>query len=222
MNGSVFRALVRKDLYLMRPLIIATLVAGAVAFVLMRFGRIGFAVGGILFLTTNVAGGIFIAMLSVLTERVKGVQLFALGLPVSGVQYWRAKLLSTWLTYGIPWGALAAMVVLSFLLAPEAGRGMVVYALMLQGFVLALFGVVLAAMFLIRSEPLSGIVILVVNIAFSLFMVKVNQPEVVGLLRTDHVVWTPFSQGMLAGEVLVILGSLVFVMVVTSRIRDHV
>ena len=58
MNGSVFRALVRKDLYLMRPLIIATLVAGAVAFVLMRFGRIGFAVGGILFLTTNVAGGI--------------------------------------------------------------------------------------------------------------------------------------------------------------------
>jgi ABC-2 type transport system permease protein len=222
MNGSVFWALVRKDLYLMRALVVAIIVAGVLAFVLMRFGRIGFAVGGILFLTANVAGGIFIAMLSVLTERVKHVQLFALSLPISGAQYGRAKLLSTWLVYGIPWGVLTTRAVASFLLSPEAQRGMVVYAVMLQGFVLAIFSVMLATLFLVKSEPLSGIGILIVNICFSLFMVKVNQPDIIGPLRTDNIVWTPFSQAMLAGEVLVMITSLVFVLIVTSRTRDHV
>jgi ABC-2 type transport system permease protein len=222
MNSSVFWALVRKDLYLMRALVVAIIVAGGIAFLLMGFGKIGFAVGGILFLTANVAGGIFIAMLSVLTERVKNVQLFALSLPISGAQYGRAKLLSTWLVYGIPWGVLTALAVLSFLLSPEADRGMVVYAVILQGFVLAIFSVMLATLFLVKSEPLSGIGILVVNICFSLFMVKVNQPEVIGLLRTDTIVWTPFARAMLAGEVLVMIASLVVVLIVTSRQRDHV
>ena len=222
MSRSVFWALVRKDLYLMRGLVIAIVVAGGIAFALMGTGKIGFAVGGILFLTANMAGGIFIAMLSVLTERVKNVQLFALSLPISGAQYGRAKLVSSWLTYGIPWGALTALAVLSFLLSPEADRGMVVYALMLQGFMLASFSVMLATLFLVRSEPLSGIAILVVNICFSLFMVKVNQPDVMGLLRTDDIVWTPFAQRMLGGEVLVMMASLVFVLIVTARTRDHV
>ena len=221
MNRSVFWALVRKDLYLMRGLMVATVLAGVIAFVLMRFGKIGFAVGGILFLTANVAGGIFIAMLSILTDRVKNSRLFALSLPISGSQYGFAKLLSAWLTYGIPWAALTAVAVLSFLLHEEADRGMVVYAAMLQGFVLALFSVVVAALFVIKSEPLSGIVILAVNIGFSLFMVKVNQPDVLKVLSTDVIVWTPFSLAMLGGEALVILLSLSFVWFINSRNRDH-
>jgi hypothetical protein len=222
MNGSAFWALVRKDLYLMRGFMAAIILAGVLAFVMMGWGRIGFAVGGILFLTTNVAGGIFIAMISVLTERVRNVRLFALSLPISGAQYNRAKLVATWLTYGIPWLVLTVLAILAFLLPPEADRGMVVYAVMLQGFVLALFSVVVASLFMIKSEPMSGVVILGVNICFSLFMVRVNQPDIMTILRTDTIVWPPFSQAMLAGELLVMILSLAFVLVVTSRIRDHV
>jgi ABC-2 family transporter protein len=222
MNGSAFWALVRKDLYLMRGFIAAIILAGVLAFVMMGWGRIGFAVGGILFLTTNVAGGIFIAMISVLTERVRNVRLFALSLPISGSQYNRAKLVATWLTYGIPWLVLTVLAILAFLLPPEADRGMVVYAVMLQGFVLALFSVVVASLFMIKSEPMSGVVILGVNICFSLFMVRVNQPDIMKILSTDTIVWPPFSQAMLAGELLVMILSLAFVLVVTSRIRDHV
>lgn len=221
MNRSVFWALVRKDLYLMRGLIVASILSGVIAFVVMGLGKIGFAVGGILFITANVAGGIFIAMLSILTDRVKNSRMFALSLPISGGQYGTAKLVSAWLTYGIPWLVLSAIAVAAFLLPEKSDRGMVVYAAMLQGFVLALFSVVVAALFVIRSEPLSGIVILFVNIGFSLFMVKINQPEVVSPLRTDTIVWTPFSLVMVSGEVLVILLSLAFVMSVNFRNRDH-
>jgi hypothetical protein len=221
MNRSVFWALVRKDLYLMRGLIVLSIVTGVLAFVIMDWGKIGFAVGGILFLTTNVAGGIFIAMLSILTDRVKNSRQFALSLPISGRQYGLAKLTSAWLTYSIPWLVLTGLAVLAFLVQEKADRGMVVYAAMLQGFMLAIFSVMVAALFVIKSEPLSGIAILVVNICFSLFMVKVNQPEVVKVLSTDTIIWTPFSLAMLVGEALVILLTLAFVLFVNSRNRDH-
>jgi ABC-2 type transport system permease protein len=218
---SVFWALVRKDLYLMRGLMASVIAGGLLAFFIARLGGTGFAVGGILFLTVNVAGGIFIAMLCVLTERVKNVRMFVLSLPISGRQYAMAKLLSTWLIYGIPWVVLTAIAITAFLLAPKSPLGMVVYVVMLQGFVLALFSVVLASLYVIRSEPLSGVGILVVNVGFSLFMVWINQPEIRAPLSTDTITWPPFSLAMLAGEALVILASIVFVTVVSSRIRDH-
>jgi hypothetical protein len=133
-----------------------------------------------------------------------------------------AKLLSTWLIYGIPWVALTAIAILAFVLAPEGKLGMVVYAVMLQGFVLALFSVVLASLYVIRSEPLSGIGILVVNVGFSLFMVWINQPHITGPLSTGTITWPPFSIAMLAAEALVILASTIFVTVISSRVRDHV
>ncbi|MET0282060.1 MAG: ABC-2 transporter permease [Steroidobacteraceae bacterium] len=219
--NPVFWALVRKDLYLMRGFIIATIAGGLLAFVISGWGSAGKAVGGILFLTVSVASGIFIAMLGVLAERVKNVRLFVLSLPISGRQYALAKLLSTWLIYGIAWLALTVLAVLAFVIPPEAKLGMVVYAVMLQGFTLALFSVVLASLYIIRSEPVSGIAILVVNICFSLFMVWLNQPHIRQVLATDTVVWPPFSRLMLTGEALVILASLAFVMIVSSRTRDY-
>ncbi len=222
MKSSVFWTLVRKDLYLLRGFMIATVVVGGLSVLLLPFGKIGFAVGGILFLTANVASGIFIAMYSLLTDRVRNSRLFALSLPISGNQLGLAKLVSAWLTYGIPWLVLTALALVAFLVPAEADRGMVVYAVMLQGFVLALFSVVIAALFIITSETMSGLMILLVNIGFSLFMVKVNQPDIIQPLKTDTIVWTPFSLGMVGGEALVIALSLAFVVLVNSRNRDHV
>jgi hypothetical protein len=99
---------------------------------------------------------------------------------------------------------------------------MLVYGLVLQGFVLALFGVMLSALFVIKSETLSGLVILPLNIAFSLFMVKLNQPDVIGPMRTGEIVWTPFALAMLAGEALALLASLGVALSIIRRNRDHV
>jgi hypothetical protein len=69
---------------------------------------------------------------------------------------------------------------------------------------------------------MSGMVILVTNICFSLFMVTLNQPNIAGPLRGPQLMWTPFALWMLAGEVLVIALALVFVAFVTSRKRDYI
>jgi hypothetical protein len=221
MKSSVFWALVRKDLYLLRGFMIATLAAGLLGLVIMRFGKAGYAVGGILFLTANVASGIFIAMYSLLSERKDRSRMFALSLPISGYRYDLSKLLSGYLSFGLPWLVLT-LVALGGLLPEGAERGMVVYVLLLQCFVLALFSVVLAALFVITSEAMSGIVILSVNICFSLFMVTLSQPQVTAPLRTPHIVWTPFALWTLSAEFAVIALALAFATFVMSRRRDFI
>lgn len=221
MRSSVFWSLVRKDLYLMRILMIAIVVVGLVSLVLITLGKVGFAVGGILFLTANVAGAIFIA-LNLFGERKDRSRTFALSLPISGYQHDLSKLVSGYLTFGIPWLVLTVAAIAMFLLPPQERLGMVVYVLVLQGFVLVLFSVALSSMFVITSEPMTGMVILGTNICFSLFMVTLNQPETAGPLRTPQIVWTPFALWMLAAEMLVIVLALAFAALVTSRKRDYI
>src|SRR6185369_4201380 len=162
MKSSVFWALVRKDIYVLRGFMIITVAVGLAALVGMRFGRIGFAIGGILFLTANVAGGIFIAMYSLLTERKEQSNLFALSLPISGFKYDLAKLVSGYVGYGIPWSVLTAIGLAGYFMPyAAADRGMFVYGLVLQLFVMALFSFVLVWLFVVASEVLAGLVILI-------------------------------------------------------------
>lgn len=220
--NPVFWALVRKDIYLMRGFILAILGVGILSMVLVMTGRIGFAIGGVLFLTANVAGAIFISMYSVLTERKDQSRLFALSLPISGRDYGRAKLVGVCVAYGIPWAVLTAMALGLILLSPRANQGTVVYIIVLQGFVLALFSVVLAALFTVTSELMSGLLIMIVNVLFSLFMVTINQPSIAGQLRGPVPVWSPFALWSMAGEITVLALSVCFVLIVTARRRDHI
>jgi hypothetical protein len=221
MRSSVFWALVRKDLYLMRGFMIATVLTGVLAVVLACFGKVAFAVGGILFITADVASGIFIAMYSLMTERKDLSRAFALSLPISGYHYDLSKLLSGYLTFGIPWLAMTGMA-LGFFQLPGAPHGMFVYALLIQAFVLALFSVVLTALFVVSSEAMSGLLILAVNIGFSLFMVELNQPQISAPLHTAAIVWTPFALKALCGDALVLALSIACALFLTSRRRDYI
>lgn len=222
MNRSVFWALVRKDLYLQRGFIIAMLAVGLGSWLLMGVGGRAFAVGGILFITANIAGAIFIASFSLLSERKEQARSFALSLPVSGRAYDLSKLVSGYLSFGIPWLLLTAVAVLGLLPSGGAERGMVVYALLIQCFVLAQFSVVIAAFFMVRTEAMTGVVILVVNVAFSLFMMQISQPDITAPWKSESIIWSPFARGMLTGELLCIAAAMGTVVFVMSRRRDYI
>ena len=223
MRRSVFWALVRKDLYLVRGIIFMMVVIGLASFAVTGFGNIGLAVGGLIFLTANIAGGIFMAMAMLIGERKEMSRAFALSLPISGRDYDRAKLTAGYIAYVIPWAIVTAWVLWGFL-RPGSGadRGMVVYAIVLQGFALAMYCVLLAALFGVTTDGMGALVIIGSNILFSLFMMKLNQPEISGPLRTGQIVWTSFAQRMLVGEVIAIALSAGIALFAMSRRRDYV
>lgn len=222
MKRSVFWALVRKDLYLQRGFMIAMLVVGLSSWVLMGQGGKAFAVGGLLFLTANVAGAIFIAVYALLVERKEQARLFALSLPISGSGYAMAKVVSAYLAFGLPWLVLTATAALGVLLGDGAQPGMLVYVLLIQCFVLAQFSVVLAALYAAATEAMSGIAILAVNVCFSLFMMQINQPEVISPWKGAQIIWTPYARSMLAGELIATALALGTIFIFMSRRRDHV
>jgi hypothetical protein len=221
MRASVFWALVRKDLYVLRVFTIAGLVSGLLALGAMLCGKVGFAIGGILYLTANIAAGIMIAMYGFMTDRKEQTRVFALSLPISGQQHDLAKLTGAFLTYGIPWTILTVIAVLVMPLSGVIPRGLLVYALLVQGCCLAIFSILVAVLFVVVSEPLAGLAIIACNILFSLFMVTLGQPSVGGQLQGPRIVWTPISLWLLAGEVGVIVISLMFAISVILRKRDH-
>jgi hypothetical protein len=221
MRSSVFWALVRKDLYLLRAFVVAGLAAGLIALVAMSFGKVGFAVGGILYLTANIACGIMIAMYSFVSERKEQSRLFALSLPIAGQRHDLAKLTAAFLTYGIPWSILTFVAVVLVPLSPAVPSGYIVYGLLLHGCFLALFGVLVAMMFVINSEALAALTIITTNVLFSLFMVMLNQPSVNGPITGPRIVWTPAAVRIISVELVVIVAAVTFAMVAVSRKRDH-
>lgn len=221
MRSSVFWALVRKDVYVLRVFMVAGLVTGLLALGAMLVGKVGFAIGGILYLTANIASGIMIAMYAFMSDRKEQTRVFALSLPISGQQHDLAKLTGAFLTYGIPWTILTIVAVLVLPLSGMIPRGLLVYGLLVQGCCLALFSLLVAALFVTVSEPVAGLAIITCNILFSLFMVTLGQPSVSGPIQGPKIVWTHIALALLAGELAVIIVSVLFAISVILRKRDH-
>ncbi len=221
MRSSVFWALVRKDMYVLRVITIAGLVTGLIALGAMLTGKVGFAIGGILYLTANVGSGIMIAMYGFMADRKERTRVFALSLPISGQSHDLAKLTAAFLNYGIPW---ASFTLLGPVLLPLTGavpRGSLVYGLLVQGCCLALFSALVASLFVMTADSLAGIAVIVTNILFSLFMVTVSQPSISGPLSGSRILWTDAALWLLTCEVGLCVLSVVFAISVILRTRDH-
>jgi hypothetical protein len=109
------------------------------------------------------------------------------------------KLITALLLYGIPWLVLTVSAGLFILLRDAAPDGSVVFMLLIQGCALAIGSAYCALISTTPSEPVAGVGILVLNMAFSLFIVSFSQPEYGGVLRTDRIVWPDYALLTFAG-----------------------
>jgi hypothetical protein len=218
--SPVVRQLVLKDLRLNLPIMLMMVGAGVLALALMYAGRAGYAVGGILFITANLAGGIFIGMYCIMQERKDQSTLFALSLPVTANQLDSVKLLTALLVYGLPWLALTLAVFTSVLLfSPPDGS--VIYSLLIQGCAFAISSAYFSVLATSRSEAVVGFCILVLNMGFSLFIVTFSQPALRDPLQTDRIVVPDYAALTLAIELLVIVAAPLIAVFVLSRRRDY-
>ena len=218
--NPVLKQLILKDVRLSLPLMVAMVVAGAIALAVMHAGSTGFAVGGILYITANIAGGIFIGMYCIVQERKEQSSLFTLSLPVSVAEVGTVKFASALLVFALPWAVLTLLLIAVQVFSASIPAGQLVYALMLQGSFLALVCVYFAVIAATPSDGVAGFSILSLNMGFSLFMVWVNQPPVQAPLKTDHIVWTTPAITSLTVEVLAIVLSIALGFFFLSRRRE--
>jgi ABC-type transport system involved in multi-copper enzyme maturation permease subunit len=221
--STLRKKLIAKEFYLHRWMIIGSTVAGIVGLLIAAEGAMRFNIGMLMWLTTIVAFGVMLAMQGIANERKERALQFVLSLPVSPRDYIRIKLIALLLCFLVPWTVLAAGAVLLIKIMSNLPDGLLVFAVLLSVFLLANFSVVLCGALHTASEGAMSIVIIVTNMAITLFIFLVGAlPALNGQLRAPAPDWNSTFWTVLAVEIAVLLITLSLPYFVASRRRDFI
>jgi ABC-2 type transport system permease protein len=215
--------LIAKEFYLHRWMIIGSTVAGVVGLLVAAEGAVRFNIGMLIWLTTIVAFGVILAMHGIANERKERALQFVLSLPLSPRDYIRIKLVALALCFLLPWIVLSTGAVILIAVMPNLPDGLMILAVLLSGFLLANFSVVLCGALHTTSEGAMSIVIIVTNMAVTLFIFLVGGLPALNLqTRAPAPDWNSTFWTVLAVEIAVLLISLSLPYFVASRRRDFI
>ena len=219
----VIRRLVAKELYLNRWMMAGTAVAAVLAAIACLFGRMAFNIGALAWMTAIIACGVMLAIYGVAQERKEQSLQFVLSLPVSIRGYVFAKTAGLLLSYLVPWLVATAAAIVLVLASPAVPDGLLPYVVVLSGFLLANFSVVLCAALHVRSEAAMVAVIVLTNMAVSIFMFVVGAlPGIRDHLSGPVPVWNGTIANVLLLELLVFAMAVVLPLATSARRRDFV
>ena len=215
------RKLIAKEFYLNRLLIVGATVAGLAGLLIAAEGETRFNIGMLIWLTTIVAFGVVLAMLSITSERKERALQFVLSLPLSPGDYVRIKLFGLMLCFLLPWTILTAGAVALVLVMPNLPDGLLPFAILLCGFMLANFSVVLCGVLHTASEGWTTILIIVTNMNVTLFIFLVGGlPSLRDNLHAPAPQWNQTFWTVLAIEIACLLVTLSLPYFVAARRRD--
>ena len=221
--NTLARKLIAKDFFLHRWLIIGSTVAGLVGLVIAAEGRIRFNIGMLLWLTTIVAFGCVLSMYAIANERKERALQFVLSLPLSHNDYVRIRVVGLLFCFVVPWAILTAGAVALVLVMPNLPDGMIVPVLLLCGFLLANYSIVLCAALHTASEGLMSIVIVVTNMNITLFIFLIGGlPALHVQLSAPAPAWNSAFWTVLAVEAATLLVTLSLPYIFAASRRDFI
>jgi hypothetical protein len=222
MRGAMLRHLILKDLRLQRPLIVASLIAGAFSLALCPLSPTAFYVGSVSLLCVLIVANIMTVMTGVVQERKDKVLLFVLSLPISTVDYTIAKACANVATYLAIWLPLSGGALVLILTTP-APDGIVPFVTAILGFVLTYYCVLLAVALALGSDFWNMATIIGGNISANFFIALVLRlPTVVANRRGETPVWGTEVVAFLVLELVVAVLALGLAFALVSRKKDFV
>jgi ABC-2 type transport system permease protein len=224
MNNSIRRSmigrLVAKDLYLYRWFIVGSTIAGLASLLVSGLHDL---TGLIMFMTTIVALGVFIAMYGILVERKEKTLLFVLSLPVTPLQYAAAKVLAALIAFLVPVTVLAAIAIGYNLAFDPPPNGEIPVTVAMLGLFLANFCLLVSLLLITGMEVWAVAGILFTNLTIPIFMNTVHTlPGVREHVQGPVAVWSPEILTILGIEALVALIALGIAFTVQSRRTDFI
>jgi len=219
--NALTRKLIAKELHQHRWMMAGATAAGLAALPAATTSHAAFNIAFIVWLTALIALGVMLALFGVANERKERARLFALSLPLSPADYVRAKLLGLTACFLGPWLALTAGACALVLVEPGIGDGLLPYALLVCGFLLLNFALVLCAALHIASEAAMGGVIILTNMSVSVFMSTLGRVPGIG----EHMghaepVWNAAFWLVLALELGATALALLLPLLIAARRRD--
>jgi ABC-2 type transport system permease protein len=219
--STVTRKLVAKELYVNRWLIIGSAVAGVVSVLIAAGGRVAFNVGALTWMTSVIAHGVMLAIYGVMNERKEHSLLFVLSLPLSIGDYVRAKQVGLALCFFVPWLISSIAAVVLVLAHPDVPDGLLPFLVLLCVFLLANFSLVLCGSLLARTETMVSAVVIVTNMAVTVFIFIIGGlPEIQKNMNGAVPVWNSTVLTVLAFELGTLVLAFLLPLFIAARRRD--
>lgn len=219
----VIRKLIGKELYVNRWFIVGGSAAGVASALIATLGKTGFNVGSLTWLTTIIATGVMLALYGIMNERKEQALLFVLSLPLSIADYVRAKLLGLLACFAIMWAVSSVAALALVFMKDSIPDGIAPYVVLLCAFMLANFVVVLCGALHALSEAMTSAVIIVTNMAVSIFMFTVAPlPGINDHMWGPAPVWNSTFWTVLACEIAVLVIAFTLPFCIAARRRDFI
>jgi ABC-2 type transport system permease protein len=218
--SKLTRKLIAKELHVNRWFIASSAIGAMLATCAAPLSETAFNVAALTWLTIIIALGVMMAIYGIMNERKEHSVEFVLSLPLSGREYVRAKLLGLMLSYAISWLVSSGAAVV-LVLATPVPDGLLPYVVLLCVFLITNFTVVLAGTLHARSEAWVSVVIIVTNMAVSVFMFTVGAlPGLKQHMPGQTAVWNDTFFNVLLCETIVFVAAFTLPLATTARRRD--
>ena len=222
--NSLTRKLIAREFYMHRWLIGGSILAGLASLAIVPSGgAMAFNIGFLVWLTTIVAFGIVMAMFGIATERKERVMNWVLSLPVAHGDYVRIKVLALLLCFVGPWLVLNAAAVGLVVAVKDLPDGLLPFAVLLGAFMLGNYSFVVCSALHVHAEGPMTVVVIVHNIAITLFMFTVGTIDGIQRHMQGPVpVWNSTFWSVLVVELVVFIILFSLPWLVAARRRDFV
>ncbi|MCX7562996.1 hypothetical protein OS176_05465 [Xanthomonadaceae bacterium XH05] len=209
LNLPVIGLLVRKDWQLFQKQFAANVLAGILALCLLGTGKPwSFYLGSLLLIVVLVSVACFAISNSLLVERKELTLPFVMSLPVSPLDFTVAKLAGNLVTFGVPF-LLLLIGVLATVAFTALPNGLIVYSLLLFGYIFVAYCISLMVAMNVESEGWNIFAMIGSMVLINPFIMLLGQIEAIsGTIRGNAIVWSAPAVGILVAEIVIGLSAL--------------
>ena len=220
-NLSMIKALIRKDWYLIKQTLLLFFIIGLASVALLSFENSVFYIGLVLLLSIVILIGAILVTSTVVNERKDQTLAFLISLPITYMDYTKAKMILNLSAYFVVWLILVIGTIGIIYYSKHIPNGLIPYALIILLELMVAFILILGTALVTESEKWTIVVMTVTNIGVSLFMfliagiVSINQH-----MESTFAVWNSMVITVIGIEILVGLLIIGLTFYLQSRKKD--
>ena len=220
-NPSMVNAIIRKDWYFNKHTLLLFFILGLVSVTLLSFNNRAFYIGMVLLLSIVILIGALLVINTVVNERKNQTLAFLISLPITYMDYTKAKMILNLLAYFVVWLILVVGTIGVLYYSEHLPNGLIPYALIILIELMVAFILVLGTALVTESEKWTIVVMSITNIGVSLFMFLIASMESIKQHMEGQVaVWNSTAFIVIGIEISVALIIIGITFYLQSRKKD--
>ena len=215
---SIINAIIFKDWYFNKKLIMLFSILGLASSFLLSFNSITFYIGMVLLLSIVIIIGWVLIANTIINERKKQTLPFLMSLPISYIDFTKAKLIFNLSIYFIVWLLLVATTIGVIVYSQHLPNGLIPLALIILVELMVAFILVLATALISESEIWSIVVLSITNVGVSLFIFLIANIKGIHLFIEGPVaIWNSTALTIIGIELFIGL----LIIAITFYLQSH-